>query len=95
MHEYVPQRNNLRPRHLGMTVLEGLGHTAGGLLAVIEGRQAPVRRVVLADGVGLEKAPLGSGHVAVFFLANEWVIHSEASAGFRRRAVRSSPSLEA
>ena len=25
MHEYVPQRNNLRPRHLGMTVFEGLG----------------------------------------------------------------------
>jgi len=25
------ERDDLRPRHLGMTVLEGLGHAAGGL----------------------------------------------------------------
>src|SRR5260370_6637196 len=31
MHQDVPQCNDLRPRHLGMTLFEGLRHAAGGL----------------------------------------------------------------
>jgi len=31
MHQDIPQRDDLRPQHLRMTVFEGLGHAAGGL----------------------------------------------------------------
>ena len=31
MHQDVPQRDDLRPRYLGMTAFEGLRHATGGL----------------------------------------------------------------
>src|ERR1035437_3409454 len=52
MHQDVPQRDDLWPRHLGMTRFEGLGHAAGGFSDYLQVVDRPdLEHLVVLQGI--------------------------------------------